>query len=127
MSSQQFGFRKDRSTTDFLLLLAESRQDALNSAQPSLVIALDIAAKLEHLEISGDILELLSCYLSGRSQRVVMNECTSAIYPVEASLSRRRMQTTAPCPADTVKKRHPAWLKPPTVISITSLSNQVCC
>ena len=95
-SPRQFGFRKGRSTSDLLLLLSKSWHDALDAGRPSLVIALNIAgafntvwyrwilAKLEQLGITGDLLHLLSSYLTGRSLRVVVNGHTSASFPVEA-------------------------------------------
>ena len=75
-SPGQFGFRKGRSTSDLLLLLSKSWHNALDAGRPSLVIALDIAgafdtvwhrgliAKLEQLGITGDLLHLLSSYLT---------------------------------------------------------------
>ena len=98
VSPRQHGFRKGRSASDLLLLLAESWHDALDSGRPSLVIALDIAgafdrvwhkgllAKIEQLGITGQVLELLSNYLQGRSLKVVVNGRTSAAHPVEASV-----------------------------------------
>ena len=98
LSPRQFGFRKRRSASDLLLLLTKAWQDSLDSSRPSLVIALDIAgafdavwhngllAKLEQLGITGRLLALFSSYLQGRCLRVVVNGCTSATYPVEASV-----------------------------------------
>ena len=45
-----------------------------------------LVAKLEQLGIAGDLLHLLSNYLTGRSLRVVVNGHTSASFPVEASV-----------------------------------------
>lgn len=98
LSPRQFGFRKGRSASDLLLLLAKTWHDALDTGRPSLVIALDIAgafdrvwhrgllAKLEQLGVTGRLLELFSSYLRGRSLRVVVGGCTSAAHPVEASV-----------------------------------------
>ena len=97
-SPSQFGFRKGRSTSDLLLLLSKAWHDALDIGRPSLVIALDIAgafdcvwhrgltAKLEQLGITGNLLHLLSSYLTGRSLRVAVNGHASASFPVEASV-----------------------------------------
>ena len=98
LSPRQYGFRKGRSTSDLLLLLSKSWHDSLDSGRPSLVIALDIAgafdcvwhkglmAKLQQLGITGDLLGLLSSYLTDRSLRVVVNGHTSTSFPVEASV-----------------------------------------
>ena len=97
-SPKQFGFRKGRSTSDLLLLLSKSWHDALDDGHPSLVIALDIAgafdsvwheglsSKLQQVGVTGDLLCLLSNYLSGRSLRVAVNGSTSTSFPVEASV-----------------------------------------
>ena len=75
-----------------------SWHEALDSGRPSLVIALDIAdafdrmwhrgllTKLEQFGVAGDLLELFSSYLQDRSLRVVVSGCTSATYPIEASV-----------------------------------------
>ena len=98
LSPRQYGFRKGRSASDLLLLLSQTWQDALDSGRPSLVVALDIAgafdrvwhkgllAKIEQLGIAGQLLELFSSYLLGRSLRVVVSGCTSATHPIEASV-----------------------------------------
>ncbi|XP_045118181.1 uncharacterized protein LOC123508485 [Portunus trituberculatus] len=98
LSPKQFGFRKGRSTSDLLLLLSKSWHDALDAGRPSLVIALDIAGafdsvwhhalttKLQQLGITGDLLQLFTSYLTGRSLRVVVNGSTSSSFPVEASV-----------------------------------------
>ena len=64
----------------------------------SLVITLDIAGafdrvwhrglltKLEQLGVVGELLELYSSYLQDRNLRVVVSGCTSAMYPIEASV-----------------------------------------
>ena len=98
LSPKQFGFMKGKSTADLLLLLSKSWHDNLDSGLATLVIALDIAgafdcvwhqgliAKLGQLGIAGDLLELLSNYLSDRSLSVVINGHTSSKFPVKASV-----------------------------------------
>ena len=98
LSPRQHGFRKGRSASDLLLLLTKTWHDALDTGRPSLVVALDIAgafdcvwhrgllAKLEQLGITGQLLQLFSSYLHGRSLRAVVNGCTSGSYPVTASV-----------------------------------------
>ena len=44
-----------------------------------------LLAKLEQLDVTGQLLELFSSYLYGRSLRVVVSRCTSATFPVAAS------------------------------------------
>ena len=98
LSPQQYGFRKGRSASDLLLLLAKTWHDALDSGRPSLVIALDISgafdrvwhkgllAKLEQRGVAGHLLELFSSYLQHRSLRVVVGGCASTAFPIEASV-----------------------------------------
>ena len=47
ISHRQYGFRKGRSASDLLLLLARTWHEALDSGRPSLVIALDIAGAFD--------------------------------------------------------------------------------
>ena len=92
-SPRQFGFRRGHSTSD-LLLLSKSWHDTLDAGIPPLDIAgafdcvwhRGLTAKLEQMGITGDLLHLFSSYLSGSSLRVAVNRCTSASFPVEASI-----------------------------------------
>lgn len=98
LSHRQYGFRKGHSTADLLLLLSRNWNDALDAGLNTLVIALDIAgafdcvwhqgliAKLGALGIAGDLLELFSNYLTGRSLCVVVNGQSSSFYPIGASV-----------------------------------------
>ena len=45
-----------------------------------------LIAKLEQMGITGDLLHLFSRYLSDRNLRITVNGCTSASFPVEASV-----------------------------------------
>ncbi|XP_069979403.1 uncharacterized protein [Penaeus vannamei] len=95
---RQFGFRSSRSTADLLLLLSKNWQDALDTSQDTLVIALDIAgafdrvwhrgllAKLQARGISSNLLRLFSDYLTGRTMQVVIGGQSSHKYPIQASV-----------------------------------------
>jgi len=97
ISNRQFGFRSSRSTAD-LLLLSKNWQDALDTSQDTLVIALDIAgafdrvwhrgllAKLQARGISSNLLRLFSDYLTGRTMQVVIGGQSSHKYPIQASV-----------------------------------------
>ena len=83
---------------DLLLHLSKTWNNALDSGQPTLVIALDIAgafdcvwheallSKLKAIGVGGDLLSMLANYLTGRSLKVVVNGHSSTSYPVEASV-----------------------------------------
>ena len=98
LSNRQFGFRKNRSTADLLTLLSKKWNDTLDAGRNTLVVALDIAGafdcvwhqgllvKLAALGISGDLLDLLSSYLTGRTIHVVVNGKTSSNRDVGASV-----------------------------------------
>ena len=98
LSSQQFGFRPGRSTSDMLMLLTKNWQDALDEGHATVVVALDIAGafdrvwhgglmeKLRAKGIQGDLLLLLGDYLQGRTLHVAINGQESDSMPVEASV-----------------------------------------
>ena len=98
LSQKQFGFRKNRSTSDLLLQLTTSWQQSLDKGKYTYVIALDIAgafdrvwhrgiiARLKSFGTEGDLLMLFENYLKGRKIHVVVNGHTSSEYPIEASL-----------------------------------------
>jgi len=98
ISIRQFGFRSFRSTADLLLLLSKNWQDALDTNQDTLVIALDIAgafdrvwhrgllAKLQARGITSNLLRLFDNYLTGRTLKVVIGGQSSQEYPVNASV-----------------------------------------
>ena len=98
ISLRQFWFRKGRAVSNLLFLLALTWHNVLDSSRPSRVIALVIIealdrvwhrgflAKLEQLGVTGQLLELFSSYLYGRSLRVVVSGCTLATFPVESSV-----------------------------------------
>ena len=98
LSNRQFGFRKNRSTADLLALLSREWNDSLDAGQNTVVVALDIAGafdrvwhqgllvKLAALGVSGDLLDLLSSYLTGRTIHVVVNGKSSSNHDVGASV-----------------------------------------
>lgn len=95
---KQFGFRRNRSTADLLLLQSATWNHSLDSGKDTFVIALDIAGafdrvwhqgiitKLRSLGVCGDLLQLLQDYLYGRTMQVVVNGHTSSEFPVNASV-----------------------------------------
>ena len=98
LSNRQFGFRKNRSTADLLTLLAKEWNDTLDAGKNTVVVALDIAGafdcvwhqgllvKLAALGVSGNLLDLLSSYLTGRTIQVVVNGKSSSNHDVGASV-----------------------------------------
>ena len=98
LSNRQFGFRKNRSTADLLTLLSKEWNDTLDAGRNTLVVGLDIAgafdcvwhqgllAKLAALGVSGDLLDLFSSYLTGRTIHVVVNGKSSSNHGVGASV-----------------------------------------
>ena len=98
LSDKQFGFRRERSTSDLLLHLSTPWQQSLDKGNYTYVVALDIAGafdrvwhngiieKLKSFGIAGDLLKLFENYLRGRTLRVVVNGSESKEYPIEASV-----------------------------------------
>ena len=58
LSPRQYGFRKERSASDLLLLHAKTWHDALDTGRPSLVIALDIAGAFDRVWHRGLLAKL---------------------------------------------------------------------
>ena len=98
LSNRQFVFWPGHSTVDFLTVLSQDWQDALDEGLDTLVVALDIdgafdrvwhaglAEKLRSKGIHSNLLELLENYLQGRTLRVVINRQTSQLSPIQASV-----------------------------------------
>ena len=98
ISSKQYGFRKQRSTSDLLLQLTSEWNATLDKREYTYVIALDIAgafdrvwhqgltAKLKSLGIDGNLLGLIDNYLQNRVLQVALNGHTSEEYQIEASV-----------------------------------------
>lgn len=89
LSENQYGFRSGRSTNDAVHQLTDTIVTKLDEKRKVLTIFLDLAKafdtvsaplllkKLEHLGIRGTQLRLFHSYLSGRMQRVVVDEWLS--------------------------------------------------
>ena len=95
ISSSQFGFRPNHSTTQQLLIFLNSIQDSLNSNCQADVIYLDFKKAFDsvsHNELltklwsfgitDGNLWRWLKAYLSHRSQHVKPNHCISDPLPV---------------------------------------------
>ena len=80
---QQFGFRKNHSTTHALSILVNKVTESITNKKPTLGIFLDLSkafdtighnvllAKLHHNGVRSNALDWFRSYLSGRSQQVV--------------------------------------------------------
>lgn len=94
LDSNQFGFTRGRSTTDAGVVLLKHIFDAWEKAQDAIGIFCDLSKafdcvdhenlkrKLSHYGIKASALDLVSSYLSNRTQRVVINGTQSAGSPV---------------------------------------------
>ena len=81
----QFGFRKRLGTCDALLTITHKLQTALDYGHEARMVGLDFSAafdrvnhealifKLQHLGVGGSFLSILSQFLSGRTQKVVVD------------------------------------------------------
>ena len=94
LSTNQFGFRKNKSTSDAALKLITGIVHKLNRRKKCLTVFLDLAkafdtvplpcllSKLERLGIRDLQLQLFHSYLSGRSQRVKIDKYLSDELPI---------------------------------------------
>lgn len=90
----QFGFRKGLGTCDALLTLSHDLQSSLDKGYESRVVAIDFSSafdlvnhkallyKLQLMGIGGSLLSIFKDFLTDRSQRVVVDGCTSVSVPV---------------------------------------------
>lgn len=95
---QQFGFQKERSTTDALLLYLDSVYNSLNDSEYHVSVMLDFSkafdtvhheillGKLERYGIRGLSLCWLRSYLSNRSQFVSVNGKDSSPLPINTGV-----------------------------------------
>ena len=95
-SGFQYGFRSSRSTADLLKVVSDRITRAFNRSGATRAVALDISKtfdrvwhagllhKLKSYGISGQIFGLISCFLSNRRLRVVLDGKSSQEYPVNA-------------------------------------------
>jgi len=94
ISTHQFSFRKNHSTTHLLLEAIHDWAKALECHDSIHCLFLDFAKafdsvphhqlllKLQSLDVSGDLLDWNKCFLTTRSQRVVINGQYSEWLPV---------------------------------------------
>ena len=98
LSLNQFGFRKERSSSDLLLQMTASWNRSLDKGEDVYVIALDIAGafdkvwhaglieKIKSFGIEGNLLSLIKDYLQDRVLQVVVNGHTSKEHKIKASV-----------------------------------------
>ena len=91
ISTNQFGFRRNRSTADAILKVTEFINNALDNRDISMGVFIDFSKafdcinhgillrKLECYGVRGVPLDLLSSYISNRAQHVCINGCTSGV------------------------------------------------
>ena len=94
LSSQQFGFRKNRSTELTATLLLDDIRKEMNEGNLCGAVFIDlrkafdtishssIITKLPEYGITGNEKEWITNYLFGRTQCVIYESCTSSVYPV---------------------------------------------
>ena len=94
----QFGFRRGHTTVDLLMNMSQRWVDALHARREVRAVALDISKafdrvwhkgllhKLATFGISGPLLAWLKSFLSGRTQRVVVNGTGSSFLPIRAGV-----------------------------------------
>ena len=97
-SDFQYGFRSSRSTADLLTVVSDRIARAFNRSGTTRAVALDISKafdrvwhagllhKLKSYGISGQILGLISSFLSNRRLRVVLDGKSSQEYPVNVGV-----------------------------------------
>ena len=100
-SDFQYGFRSSRLTADLLTVVSDRIARAFNRSWATRAVALDISKalnrvwhaglfhKLKSYEISGQILGLISSFLSNRQLQVVLDGKSSQEYPVDAGVPQR--------------------------------------
>jgi len=93
-SNYQFGFRKQMSTADLILYMQEKLARTLADGRTAVLLFFDLAKafdtlpwdilekKLEKYNISGETLNLLRTYMTGRKQRVKVNGKLSNTEPL---------------------------------------------
>ena len=97
-SDSQYGFRPSRSTVDLLTVVSDRIARAFNRHGATQAVALDIYKAFDRVwhtgllhilksyGISGQILGLISSFLSNRQLRVVLDGKSSQEYPVNAGV-----------------------------------------
>ena len=97
-SDSQYGFRSSRSTADLLTVISDRIARAFNRSGATRAVALDIYKAFDRVwhagllhkrksyGISGQIIGLISSFLSNRRLRVVLNGTSSQEYPVNVGV-----------------------------------------
>ena len=97
-SDFQYGFRSSQSTADLLKVVSDRIARSLNRSGATRTVALDTSKtfdmvwhagcphKLKSYEISGQIFDLISSFLSNRQLQVVLDGKSSQEYPVNAGV-----------------------------------------
>ena len=98
-NQRQFGFRPGRTSLDLLINMVQNWTDALASGSEVRAVALDISKafdkvwhdgllwKLEHkFGVTGPLLKWFRSYLTGRKQRVVINDVFSDLKAILAGV-----------------------------------------
>ena len=100
-SDFQYGFRFSRSTADLLTVVSDRIAMAFSRSEANRAVTLDICKafdriwhagllhKLKYDEISGQIFDLISSFLSNRRLQVVLDGKASQEYPVNAGVPLR--------------------------------------
>ena len=94
INDEQFGFRKNRSTSDAVLKLTDNIYETFNTGQYMVSVLLDFSKafdtvnhnillqKLYMQGVRGNSLQWIRSYLSNRQQYVSINESTSSVLPI---------------------------------------------
>ena len=94
LPTTQFAYRKGFGTCDSLICVAHTLQSALELGQEARIVQIDFSAafyrvnhqgilfKLCSVGIGGSVLSVLTQFLSGRSQYVVVDGCHSKLVDV---------------------------------------------
>lgn len=94
----QFGFRKGLSANEALLLIAQDLQGSLDRGHESRLVSLDFSSafdlvnhdaliyKLRSVGVGGSFCNILSEFLNGRKQRVLVDGCYSSFINVKSGV-----------------------------------------
>ena len=98
LSNRQFGFRPGSSTQEALLCTTNDWSHCLDWGTSVAAVSLDFSkafdrvphcqllSALVNIGVSGPLLAWFHSYLSGRSQRVVVDGCSSEVHPVTSGV-----------------------------------------
>ena len=98
LSNRQFGFRPGSSTQEALLCATSDWSHCLDRGTSVAAVSLDLSkafdrvphcqflSALINIGVSGPLLAWFRSYLSGRTQRVVVDGCSSEVHPVTSGV-----------------------------------------